>query len=353
MFRIKNLFLLIFVILVSLFYIKNIDADVCIGSQICSNYNVSCNSVGDGFCPENYGNWNACELQSYGKCYPCDPDCGTCGGGGGCPTCNPNETIQMLTQSEADPCSNIDILVTAELSTTPDTLEILDGVDLTSPVLYTDTCNTISCSRTFSNHSVSCVGGDDECLSATSTDLKTRGIKVTKCIEINPEVTASLIGYPTTGTIVVSGNIQINTSVKSLQGVKRGSVYIYKKDPLTNEFRPVKFNTNSNNGDYCSFRCDPLTQPNCNLLGIQEIFTLPQNYDFISNFDTTKCDNKEFKIEVFGYDGRENFNRDDIGDESEFVFTIDNPNPPCIDECIIFNSKLLNTVYFKIKSWIV
>ena len=345
MLRIKIFIILVF--LFSLIYAGNLKVEgaICVGSEICSNYNVNCNSVSDDFCPENYGNWGACEWQTYGKCTPCDPDCGICGDP------NTGATIEMISEGKANPCELIDFIVRANLNSVPDTMRIFEGTSITGPELYSYVCNQADCTNTIFNHTVSCTGGDDECLTATTDNLITSGIKITKCIEINPQVTASVVGVSGANPSL-SGLIQLNANVKSLQGVTSAKVYGYKKDPRTNTFKPVNFNTNPNNADYCSFRCDPVTQPNCNLLGEQQIFTLPSEQNFVFNFDTTKCDNKEFKFEMIGYDGRDNFNKDEIGDQSEFTLTINNPNPVCIDECILFNSKLLNTVYFKIKSWI-
>ncbi|MEK6907425.1 MAG: hypothetical protein AABW45_02760 [Nanoarchaeota archaeon] len=339
---IKNL-LLILVFLSSLIYLSSgVNGEICTGAQVCSNYNIDCKIVPDGFCPEKYGDWGTCDQQTYGKCTPCDIDCGTCG------------QIEIIAQEKANPASKINFIVIARPSITPDTIRILKGIDLSgAQTNFNSQCSVGEnlCSREFIDYQVSSVGGDDEFITATTDNFKLQGIKAIKQIEINPEVVLSVLNVPDANLLNpgVSNNIQLNVNVKSLQGVVRTKIYAYKKDPKTNEFRPVKVNgVVDDDPRYCSFQCDPSlpTQKDCNLLKTVEVSTLPQDQNFVIDWGTQHCDNREFRLDAVGYDGRDNFNDDTL------TFAVNNANPRCVDECILFNSRLLNTVYFKVKSWI-
>lgn len=328
-----NKFVILFVIMFNLIYLINVNAaekDICTGAMICSDYDIDCNMTKDSFCPENYGDWSKCEEQNYGgKCFPCDPDCGTCG------------NITLLTKSKANPCEKIPITITAELRKIPDMIKLMKGPNINSPVIGTSLCSDTTenpCTRKF-DYTVSCIGGDDEVLTATTTNLQQSGIKVTKSIEINPNVSISIIP----DRDPASGVVKIKVNVKSTKGVTKSEVYLYKKDIKSNKFRPVT--ADINNPNYCSFRC---VGEKCNLFGTQitEIYPLPENADFTFTWDTRKCDNKEFKLEAVGYDNRNNLNN------ANLTVKTDNENAPCVDQCYPFNSELLNTVYIKIKSWV-
>jgi len=52
----------------------------CATALLCGGYESTCNPYSsDGVCPEDYGDWSSCQDNNYGKCFPCDPDCGDCG----------------------------------------------------------------------------------------------------------------------------------------------------------------------------------------------------------------------------------------------------------------------------------
>lgn len=54
----------------------------CSTAKFCGNYELTCSPYSDGRCPEDFGDWGACDSNNYGsKCAPCDPDCGDCGNG--------------------------------------------------------------------------------------------------------------------------------------------------------------------------------------------------------------------------------------------------------------------------------
>jgi hypothetical protein len=147
---------------------------------------------------------------------------------------------------------------------------------------------------------------------------------------------------PQLGT--VKDNIIISTRVQSLQRVKKYQLFLYKYDSRSKGYRPVAANPL---GKYCSFKCEGI---NCNLLEEQIVPSKDcsggTDCTFKFGFDTTKCDNKKFVITAYGTDFLDHYNNDTL------IINTNNPNPPCIDECYLFNSQLLNTVYLKIKSWV-
>jgi len=302
------------------------ESAICTGVQICADYDVDCNFIKDGFCPQTYGDWGACDMQSYGKCSPCDSDCGSCG------------SIEIITAAKANPGATVEITVIAHLSgDKTDEMQLLEGTDLSGQKARTSNCakDETTCLRKFS-YTVSSTGGDTECFTATTSDLRSSNIKATNCIQINPAVVLTATG--------TNNIIPLNARVQSLQEVAKGEIYLFKKDPRTDEFKPVNMNNPTSN-DYCSFRCSGTK--NCNLLFSQDV-SAPRTgaYDFRFDWDSRKCDNMEFKIKAYGFDSLGNFNDD------ESTLTLNNENPPCIDQCYPFNSELLNTVYLKIKSWI-
>src|SRR3989338_777811 len=148
------------VIFISLFYMGSAESAICTGVQICADYDVDCNFIKDGFCPQTYGDWGACDMQSYGKCSPCDSDCGSCG------------SIEIITAAKANPGATVEITVIAHLSG-----------DKTDEMQLLET----TCLRKFS-YTVSSTGGDTECFTATTSDLRSSNIKATNCIQINPAV---------------------------------------------------------------------------------------------------------------------------------------------------------------------
>lgn len=326
----KTIFI-VSMVFISLLYLNNANSitlsKYCTGAQVCSNYDINCNSVLDGFCPEKYGDWSSCDPQTFRKCIPCDPDCGTCG------------DIELVTPLKANSGEEIKIIVTAKLGTTPDTIRLLRGKDLAGLDVDNSLCNIgeTSCAREFTYQLPSNIGGDYICFTATTSLLKPYKF-ATNCVAINPDVQVKLL------TLSSYGIIPVNVNVKSLVGVTKSELYMLKKDPKTNQFLPVKVD-DINSNDYCSFKCTSSYGSTCNLLGTKTGSGVDVN--FIFNWDSTKCDNKEFRLDGYGYDTPGNSNSDSK------TITLNNPNPACVDECYIFNSQVLNTIYLKIKSWIV
>ena len=348
----KKIILIILVFLFTLSYL-NVDAAdkvICVGSEMCSSYDLDCNRFGDGYCPENYGNWDECSQQTYydsttdlGKCYPCDPDCGFCG------------AIEILAPPYVNPpCKDIGVTVTARLTKTPDTIRLKEGKDLAGPEIVPEgnfQCKSgeQTCQHTFIYNPKSCQPGGELYVTATTTNLQPSTFQTQK-IEINPlvdlEIPVDNVNVRLVNSKLEAKNIiQLNVDVRSERGVAQAKAYLYKKDLKTNKFRPV--NANARGSDFCSFRCDTVKDPNCNLLFSQDASILETNeHIFKFGWDGTRCDNKEFLVTAYGYDLAGKSNTD-----SE-TLTLNNENPPCIDECYLFNSPLLNTVYLKVRSWI-
>jgi len=333
----KKIILIILVFLFTLSYLNADAADglICVGSEMCSSYDLDCSSFGDGYCPENYGNWDECSQQTYynpttnlGKCYPCDPDCSFCG------------SIEVLAPPYVNPpCKDIGVTVTARLTKTPDTIKLKEGSSLSGSDIDNFLCKSGEqiCRHTFIYNPKSCQPGGELYVTATTTNAQPP-IFSTQKIEINPLVDLTVSGD--------KNKIPLEVNVKSEKGVSLSQIYLYKMDAKTNKFRPVKVNAVSSS-DFCSFRCDKTEDPNCNLLFSQDASILETDeHIFKFEWDSIKCDNKEFMISAYGYDlaGKSNIDSETL--------TLNNESPPCIDECYLFNSPLLNTVYLRVRSWI-
>ncbi len=60
-------------------YQANFNQD-CEGARFCGTEELACSYITDGICPEDFGDWESCTTNNYGKkCGICDPDCGNCG----------------------------------------------------------------------------------------------------------------------------------------------------------------------------------------------------------------------------------------------------------------------------------
>src|SRR3989344_3468462 len=85
--KIIKLLLISAILLLTLEYVyAQNEPQFCIGALACSSinpgdYNIMCDRDLNSFCPEDYDTleWNTCPDLNYGKCAPCDPDCGSCG----------------------------------------------------------------------------------------------------------------------------------------------------------------------------------------------------------------------------------------------------------------------------------
>ena len=159
----------------------------------------------------------------------------------------------------------------------------------------------------------------------------------------------------------VKGILNIKTEAQSLQNIKNYKIYLYKYDKTVSDYRPVNINGPS---QYCSFLCD--TQ-NCNLLE-EKLVAQAADKSCIQNpsssctfnlaFDTKRCDNQNFMVNVTVYD---NYPNQDSGynyNTDTIFFNVNNLAPPIIpplggvEKPRLFSSDILNTVYLKIKSWI-
>ena len=124
--------ILILIILVTLIYINNVDAaDVCTGATLCANsYELNCETTGDGYCPEDYGDWSKCQLlNTNNRCYPCDPDCKYKNGvrdPNGESICSP--FTLAITPKPVNPGSKINILTSVINPSLPNEIKIYRGL---------------------------------------------------------------------------------------------------------------------------------------------------------------------------------------------------------------------------------
>ncbi len=368
--KMKKLYLLIIVILLSLFFINKVNAaappQYCTGVNVCPgsaadtdkyNFYVACNSIQDGFCPENYTktSWSTCPVVNVGKCYPCDPDCSLC-------------PALSLVITDAVDFNGIVNAIASKPYTHQVNVKVNRagapsfGVD--SPcgpgdiasnggictVIYSDAANPNITAPTGE-------GGNTYCYEATTVGNE-GGDYIMRCGTVRPQVTLSVntVSMSNNGGINIgnNNNINIESTIHSKVGITGAVIGIYKYSEQYNQFFPINLVTTS--PDYCSFRCPPnnvctsfasYTDPGGTAIDPTDL-PIPS---VLTGLDGTRCENTKYTINVTAYD---NYYQGISGKEANFGvnLVIDNDNPVCTDQCPIFTSKTLQTVLAKIKTWI-
>ena len=331
-------------------------------------YNLTCDHgvTTDGYCPENYGNWDPCKENSYAsKCFPCDPDCGLCGEimvsvpsnaepgsnifidatiytsqsgfGVALYDSNPNPIAAVICPGSSCACE--DDICTAELPNTPIGVPTSD----TGGVMYLYGVGTSIFPYTAWGYGVTKPNINIAIGSLQETTYK---IITNAYSEFEPGSTSSFQGY-TFGS-GRSGSVILDiTGADSYQGVNKISkleLRLFKEGSEGNYF-PADVTT-------CKINCNG---EDCNLIATW----LPRDFGgFIGPYgandalfdyywDSAICDNKDFKITATAYDA---YTLD--GNSADTFFTLNNQNAPCIDNCPKVSSNLLNLVVSKIKVWL-
>jgi len=353
-----KLLLIIVAVLINLKYAYSADEPnlYCNAVNVCpgitpGNYEIRCRSVSDSFCPENYskGYWldpRNCPQLPYGRCAPCDPDCGPCG------------FIEHYVQPTAEPCGIIENVVvvnnpdrdyeikafrsfpnrlTGENDLLGGSTRCLKGQSCTFQ--YTDSLSEYEIEY---NGVAECFGGDIYSYlvrtAPPSSDVLAFGYtKPNLILNVNPSG-------------IVSGTVTINEIATSRLGINKLNAYATKWNPKFNEFRRVCVAPGCSTNDFCSFRlnCGQADPSKCSyFIDFPENppSPLPQSVERTAVWDTTKCENANFKIYSYTEDPRNSNTR-------EIELTTNNPDAPCTDECPIFTSKTLNAVIAKIKTWL-
>jgi len=123
------------------------------------------------------------------------------------------------------------------------------------------------------------------------------------------------------GAVEISINAESNLlpyefAPENIQFVK---YYLYKYSESHQDYVPV-------NADTCTMNCQA---ENCNLINEYTDYSIPRN------------ENEEIKISDV---------LNSVSDE--VLFSLNNPNPPCVDDCSIFSSNLFKTILARIKVWL-
>jgi hypothetical protein len=318
----------------------------CSQASFCEEgYILRCSTDSDNLCPEDYGDWSACRDNIYDgiKCFPCDPDCGTCG-----------DIDAVLNPEVNEPNGQFYIPTTI---TNPDQINYY--------VLYTRgsgyglqegssfavrQCTQTSCTFTDVYTFAPNVGGQEFEIEMElghiyggeyiPTELIiAQGVTTPIAMIVNPE---EGIVYPEEGA-EESGTLDIRvdaeSSVNSGQddNIQTVKYYLYKYNDQYNEYQPADANT-------CRLSCQ---ETDCNLIQQYTDYNIPRNQDdeVIYNWDTTRCDNKNYKLIVNVSDKLSS-----ASDEVEF--SLNNANPPCVDECSRFSSNVFKSILAKIKVWL-
>ena len=329
----KKLRLIIFMLIFmfSLLSLKSSALDTCTGTSMCNGgFTLNCDSVSDGYCPENYGDWNSCALNAYGgKCSTiCDPDCSS-GCGGGSPG---SETVEVTCDpAVVDPGSQVSVEVKASgADVIDDYLNISQGKVIANPTWPKYPCKTNPCKLSFNDKAPS-TGGTIFYYTATTYKLWTNnGYSVTHSCLTKPLCNVNINPTRTEGSKkFISGIATVTLNVDSTSGVQKAELYFYKWNKNLKAFSPMTPPEQGCSIAQCSF-------VNCNKL------IIPGN---TYNWDTTKCENGDYSLTMTGIDNNNNSCTDT--DQATIEGSV-----ICVDQCSVFSSKIINTIIVKIKSWI-
>lgn len=326
----KKLFLLT-LIFFSLFSLRSFALDTCTGASMCGgSYSLNCNSVSDGYCPSNYGDWNSCGYNAFGGLCTttCDPDCTNC-------ELTPTETVNIGCNPQvSDPGSKVTVTATASgTDAVGDQLKAYKGQLATGTPWNSITCTTNPCTLS-SQDTAPSQGGAIFYYTATTNKLwNYNGFSVTTSCLTKPLCDININPTRTQGSKkFISGIATVTLSVSSNAGVQRKELYFYKWNKNLKVFSPM---TPPEQG--CSIQ-------QCNFVDCNKLSFGPGSTSTYT-WDTTKCENGDYSLTMNGIDNNNNSCTD--SDQA----TIEG-STICVDECSIFSSKTLNTILVKIKSWI-
>lgn len=343
----------------------------CNKASFCdSSYNLTCTYVPpeqltDGYCPEDYGNWNSCKLNSYGtKCFPCDPDCALAAGR----DCG---AIMVSMPSNAYPGENI--YVNTTVYTTQGGYSIIlknsNNVGIAgagcSPI--NGVCNAYFTNPPVSQLVASPVGGTlyqygvyyqpigytawgfgvtkpninieqpSQPIQLGNILIKTYAFSVYTSETISPYQGVTQTGRAILDITGAAGEESINKLTKL-------ELYLYKEGSDGNYFPTSTTNCQINcNGQDCNLIA---RWTKANSGGFIQYGVNDEYFDYTWN--SLICDNKEFKITAIAYDGYTT----DGSASDDVYFTLNNTNAPCIENCPKVSTNLLNLIVSKIKVWL-
>jgi len=311
----------------------------CSNASFCGGgYSLVCSREPDNLCPEDYGDWSACRENIYDgiKCFPCDPDCGDCGAIDAIldPEINePNGQFYIPTYVDNPDEIHFYIVYTRG-----------SGYgNLTGSSFEVRQCTQESCEFNDVFAYAPNVGGQEFEIEieighiANGTYVPTeliivQGVTTPIARIINPES-----GAEESGTLDILVDAQSNVDPGQNDNIQTVKYYLYKYNDQYGEYQPADAST-------CRLSCQ---EPDCNLIQQYTDYNIPRNQDdeVIYSWDTSKCDNKNYKLVV------------DISDtlssaSDEVEFSLNNINPPCVDECSKFSSSVFKSILAKIKVWL-
>ena len=318
------------------------------------NYYIDCNGVSDGFCPQNYSKniWVdnvACPTVNVGKCYPCDPDCGTC------------PKIELVVTPYAEICG--DIRIKASVNTDRGNMHVFNSF-YPSHSFDLVNCNKIEnhngswsnpCTASYidvysanqnTGNSGLCSPGFYYCYEALMQSGDLQGQDVISCGYVKPKVNLTLTPDRAPGYVYdASVDSSVLISATAISSAKIRDLKI-KVSRWSNKIGSVGFypiHMEATSEDYCSFRCPGnVCAP---LISDPSLATNPKSPATVSNnFLISKCENGVYRIAGEADDGQS------IGNATKDIVITNSDE--CTDECPIFTSKTLNTVVAKVKTWI-
>jgi len=311
----------------------------CYGAGFCDgNSEILCSYTLDGYCPEDYGNWNTCKPNNYGsKCYPCDPNCDDdCG----------VITVSMPPNPSPSEDINIYALIFADetyYSGTGFVVFLIKDLVAVNYALCSEIdprnceCADNLCKIRFTNMGTPATGGtlfiyDVYAPNIQSSMVSSTGITkpYIEILQPQPEQT-----YSGSFNLQTRASSMYESSTPEETNITEINLYLYKK---TSEENYLKANPNEN--------CASCDEEDCNLIAKwpdNQLFNRNNNI-FTYLWDSSNCggDTTEFRI---------NSTADDLYSSNTIGvdFSLNNQGAPCINNCPKVSSSLLKLVLAKIK----
>ena len=295
-------------------------------------YEIICGDPADtgGFCPENYGDWSSCTPNAFGaRCNPIDLDC-------------TNNGALNLECTDVNQNLPIPLTATATGGVSGGNLNLINP--LNGLPFATTSCTTSPCTLTDSSRISPSGGGksytytsqfnnygQSETASATCYTFPIVSI-ILKKVTGQGQIGAAF------GISPIKDEVAFETTASSDQGLSQINLYLEKKNTaeVFEAINPID----------CTF----CFSAGCNLLGtISYSSPYPLTATYTPIWDSTVCDNKDFKIiaQAFDRDPRTSAQRTAPG-ENQVEFKLQNSRPVVVPE----PSRLLKLISVKIKTWL-
>ncbi len=342
----KKLSVLLMVMVIFLFLLNSpvTAAPLCSKATV-GSYEINC-GVADGFCPENYGDWSTCQSNAYnGKCTPCDIDCPSSGFNCNLDILYPSNPVRPSNMTFNSP---LPITAIARDITNSGNLKILtENMDLLS-IGGSCTPSPGQCSITTTviapagGNGYAYIGGVDytyknQFVTGSLTYIIQKSGATAPSVIINQlKKFGGGEGDVIKNYKEVNHKINIPVEASSLKKITKIYALLYREDQGT--YKPAYPLTVN-----CLATC--VSDGVCNVIGTVSIPNQESPQEQLIPWDTTICDNGNYRIIVKAEDTRGSTAPGD----SQIDITLNNPTPPPTQP---LPTELLNLVFVKVKTWI-